>query len=64
MKLSQQGIDPNLIGTHFLQAGGTMTLNLHGYSDTTIQKMGRLDIYHLDAIHPQLPTSPMELQRK
>ena len=38
LNLHKQGIDPDLIGAHSLQAGGAMALKLHGYSDTTIMK--------------------------
>ena len=41
LKLHDQGIDPDLIGAHSLRAGGAMALKLHGFSDTTIMKMGR-----------------------
>ena len=41
LKLDQQGIDPDLIGSHSLRAGGAMALKLHDYPDTTIQKLGR-----------------------
>ncbi len=41
LKLSDQGIDPDLIGAHSLRAGGAMALKLSGYKDSTIRKMGR-----------------------
>jgi hypothetical protein len=39
--LQNQGIDPDLIGAHSLQAGGAMALKLHGFDNITIMKMGR-----------------------
>ena len=41
LKLSAQGIDPDLIGAHSLRAGGAMALKIHGYPDSTIRKFGR-----------------------
>ena len=41
MKFDTTGIDPSLISVHSLQTGGAMALELHGYADTTIMKMGR-----------------------
>ena len=41
LKLSTKGIDPDLIGTHSLRAGGAMALKLQNHEDTTIQKLGR-----------------------
>ena len=41
LKLDLQSIDPNLVGAHYLRAGGAMALTLHGYDYTTIMKMGR-----------------------
>lgn len=41
LDLKQQAIDPALVGSHSLQAGGAMAMKLHGASDTTIQKYGR-----------------------
>ena len=37
LKLYQQGIYPDLVGSHSLQAGVAMALKLHGYDDTTIK---------------------------
>ena len=34
-KLSQQGIDPDLLGSHSLKAGGVMALNLQHSADTS-----------------------------
>ena len=36
--LHQNGIDPDLVGSHSLRAGGAMALKLHNHSDTTIKK--------------------------
>ena len=41
LHLERCAIDPDLVGSHSLRAGGAMALKLHGYSDTTIQKFGR-----------------------
>ena len=41
LKLHENGIDPDLIGAHSLRAGGAMSLKIMGYSDSTIQKIGR-----------------------
>ena len=41
LNLHEKGIDPDLIGSHSLRAGGAMALKLHNYADTTIQKLGR-----------------------
>ena len=39
IKLNLQAIDPDLVGSHYLRAGGDMALKLNGYDDTTIMKM-------------------------
>jgi hypothetical protein len=55
LQLQRQGIDPDLIGVHSLRAGGAMALKLHGYSDTTIKKMGRWSsLTFLQYIHNQI----------
>ena len=41
LKLHPQAIDHNIVGANLLRVGGAMVLNLHGYDDTTIMKMGR-----------------------
>ena len=41
LKLSNRGIDPDLLGSHSLRAGGAMALKLQHYEDTLIQKLGR-----------------------
>ena len=41
LDLQSKGIDPDLIGSHSLRAGGAMALKLMGYSDSTIKKLGR-----------------------
>ena len=38
LKLLHQVIDPDLVGSHLLRAGGDMALKLHSYDDTTIKK--------------------------
>ena len=34
-------IDPDLVGSHSLRAGGAMALKLLNYADSTIRKLGR-----------------------
>jgi len=41
LNLQDKGIDPDLIGTHSLRAGGAMALKIMGYNDSTIRKFGR-----------------------
>ena len=41
LKLEKQAIEPDLVGANSLRTGGAMDLKLHGYSNTTIMKMGR-----------------------
>ena len=54
-KLHQQGIDPDLILSHSLIAGGAMALKLNGYDDTTIKKLGRwTSLTFLQYIHVQI----------
>ena len=40
LKLHQNGIDPDLVGSHLLHAGGAMALKLNGFDNSTIQKFG------------------------
>ena len=55
LDLQKRGIDPDLVGVHSLRAGGAMALKLHGYNDTTIQKMGRWSsLTFLQYIHNQI----------
>jgi hypothetical protein len=55
LKLQDQAIDPDLVGAHSLRAGGAMALKLHGYNDTTIQKLGRwTSTTFLQYIHTQI----------
>jgi hypothetical protein len=55
LRLQDQAIDPDLVGAHSLRAGGAMALKLHGYDDTTIQKMGRwTSTTFLQYIHTQI----------
>ena len=55
LKLGQHGIDPDLIGSHSLRAGGAMALKLQQYSDTLIQKLGRWSsTTWLQYIHSQI----------
>ena len=55
LDLSSVGIDPDLIGSHSLRAGGAMALKLQGEEDTTIQKIGRWSgNTWMDYIHTQI----------
>ena len=55
LKLHQQGIYPELVGSHSLRAGGATALKLHGYDDTTIKKSGRwTSLTFLQYIHNQI----------
>ena len=40
LKIHHAGINPDLVGVHSLRAVRSMSLQLHGPSDTTIMKMG------------------------
>jgi hypothetical protein len=55
LQLEHQAIDPDMVGSHSLRAGGAMALKLHGYDDTTIMKMGRWSgLTFLQYIHNQI----------
>ena len=55
LNLHKNGIDPDLVGSHSLRAGGAMALKLHKHSDTTIKKMGRWSsLTFLQYIHSQI----------
>ena len=55
LRLGQHGIDPDLIGSHSLRAGGAMALKLQQCSDTLIQKLGRWSsTTWLQYIHTQI----------
>ena len=41
LKLQDRGIDPDMIGSHSLRAGGAMALKITGESDSSIRKFGR-----------------------
>ena len=41
LKLHHQGIDPDLVISHLLRAGGANALKLHGYDATTMKTFGR-----------------------
>ena len=65
LSLHQQGIDPDLVGAHSLRAGGAMALKLHGYSDTTIMKMGRwTSLTFLQYIHNQIAHLAKDISKK
>ena len=42
LKIHHAGINPDPVGVHSLRAGGGMSMKLHGASNNTIVKMGRL----------------------
>ena len=55
LNLRDQGIDPDLLGTHSLRAGGAMALKLQGFADTIIMKLGRwTSLTFLQYIHNQI----------
>ena len=55
LKLHHAGINPDLVGVHYLRAGESMSLKLHGASDTTIMKIGRWSsLTFLMYIHNQI----------
>ena len=55
LNLQQCEIDIDLVGVHFLRAGGAMALKLQGENDTTIMKMGRwTSLTFLQYIHNQI----------
>jgi hypothetical protein len=65
LHLSDQGIDPDLIGAHSLRAGGAMALWLHGFEDTVIMKMGRwTSLTFLQYIHTQIAHLLEDISRK
>ena len=65
LELSKQGIDLDLIGAHSLRAGGAMAIKLHGYSDTTIMKMGRwTSLTFLQYIHNQIAHLSKDISKK
>ena len=41
LKLPHQGINPDLVVSHYFRAEGAMVLKLHGYDDTNTNKIGR-----------------------
>jgi hypothetical protein len=54
-----------LVGAHSLQAGGAMALKLHGFSDTTIMKMGRwTSLTFLQYIHMQIAHLAKDISEK
>ena len=65
LQLHKQAIDPDIIGAHSLRAGGAMALKLHGYNDTTIQKMGRwTSLTFLQYIHTQIGHLSEDISKK
>ena len=55
LNLRAKGIDPDLLGTHSLRAGGAMALKIQGLPDTTIMKIGRwTSLTFLQYIHNQI----------
>ena len=41
LNLAERAINPNMVGSHSLRAGGSMAMKLNGLDDTKIQKYGR-----------------------
>jgi hypothetical protein len=65
LKLSEVAIDPDLLGSHSLRAGGAMSLKLHGFDDTTIMKMGRwTSLTFLQYIHNQIAHLSKNVSKK
>ena len=65
LKLHQQAINHDLVGTQSLRAGGAMALKLNGYNDTTIMKMGRwTSLIFLQYIHNQISHLLMDIAKK
>ena len=65
LKLQEQALDPDLLGSHSLRAGGAMALKLHGESDTTIQKIGRWTSQtFMMYIHNQIAHLSKDVSRK
>ena len=55
LELSEYSVDPDLLGSHSLWAGGAMSLKLHGFADITIMKMSRwTSLTFLQYIHNQI----------
>ena len=53
LELHHQGIDPDLVGSHLLRAGGAIKLKLHGYDDTTMKNLAggpALPFYNIPTI--------------
>ena len=65
MKMETTGIDLSLIGVHSLCAEGVMALKLHGYTDTTIVKMGQWTLLtFLQYIHNQIAYLSYDISKK
>jgi hypothetical protein len=65
LHLDDFAIDPDLLGSHSLRAGGAMALKLHGYDDTTIMKMGRwTSLTFLQYIHNQIAHLLKDISKK
>jgi hypothetical protein len=65
LQLDSQAIDPDMVGSHSLRAGGAMALKLHGYDDTTIMKMGRWSgLTFLQYIHNQIAHLAKDISKK
>ena len=65
LQLDNQAIDPDMVGSHSLRAGGAMALKLHGYDDTTIMKMGRWSgLTFLQYIHNQIAHLAKDISKK
>eukprot|EP00957_Ditylum_brightwellii_P200375 15276122-Ditylum_brightwellii.AAC.1 len=65
LELHEAGIDPDLVGVHFLRAGGVMALKLSGEADTTIMKQERwTSLTFLQYIHNQKGYLSKDLTKK
>ena len=65
LNLSDFAIDPDLLGSHSLRAGGAVALKLHGFDDTTIMKMGRwTSLTFLQYIHNQIAHLSRDISNK
>ena len=65
LQLHRNGINPALVGSHSLRAGGAMALKLHGESDTTIMKYGRWSgLTFMQYIHNQIAHISKDISTK
>ena len=63
--LHRQGIDPDLVGSHSLRAGGAMAMALHGIKTEVIMKHGRwTSLTFMMYIHNQIAHLSKGLSKK